>query len=768
MKALPCGLSLLVLLLAVFFVPQRTASAMNHPIRTFTFEDRGPELARLYRLGLGNNPEHIATFCEALQSDDLAVRKAAIAQLVFTHDESALDAVLAAMKDESTWVRRGAIAVLEKLGDPRALPALEEALDYVPEPPRPRGEGDRRPRGRMWDESAPGQPLRSGEYFNRMAAALALHRLGSDAGTQTVLDILAGPHEKPVLQMAAKCVVLMDLKQATPELLRIAGECEAFGEDSPGFFAIRALRIMGDPAYGRQMAELARDKLDCPGGFIRMEALNLLLLNGDETAGTVFCDAIPSSTWREHQRLIVDAMLKFRPDGAARLLTTNYLMAREVDEETGEITSFYSHGVFHRAAKAVAKLGDASVLDDLKAGYQQFKEPRDIFHLRLHLAYAIAALGDQFGVDELQGALGHEDAAVRRLAAGLLGDLGSQEAVKPLAAALAAETDRTTFLAIQTSLQELGAPAEVVRRPQPPVPPVPADAYGKPRYLHVTFDDCTTIESMERFVGLMEELADEDVRWASRMYVAALSRHDFEYATMLLQRCFDRGCEFENHSLHHNPDGQGLRARTADEVRLDCGGCSNWLHGNIMGCDRIYRWKSGGGGFARPGDPRINREDLRQVTREVYWATNVPYNWRGEERAVPDYYAPPYHVGNDSPVASWAVRGDLGYGYEAETAEQAVNAFVESLDYWYFQQPEMVFELSGHDWPNSTIPIRNGFDKHWDVLSGFLREVLLNRRERYPLLYSMTALELIHIRERGLTPEDILTLEVHLQNSPDF
>jgi len=768
MKALPCGLSLLVLLLAVFFAPQRTASAMNHPIRTFTFEDRGPELARLYRLGLENNPEHIATFCEALESDDLAVRKAAIAQLVFTHDESALDAVLAAMKDESTWVRRGAIAVLEKLGDARAVPALQEALDFVPEPPRPRGEGERRPARRMWDEAAPGQPLRSAEYFNRMAAALALHRLGSDAGVPTVLELLKESDEKPVLQMAVKCVILMDLKQATPELLRIAGECEAFGEDSPGTFAIRALRIMGDPAYAEQMLALAKDKFDYAGGFIRMEALNLLLLHGDETVGAMLCDAIESSTWREHQRLIVAAMRKFRPDGTARLLTTNYLMPREVDGETGEITSFYNHGVFHQAARAVAELGDASVLDDLKAGYKQFKEPRDIFHLRLHLAYAIAALGDRFGVDELHGALGHEDAAVRRLAAGLLGDLGSQEAVEPLTAALAAETDRTTFLAMQASLQELGAPAEAVRRPEPPEPPVPEDTYGKPRYLHVTFDDCTTIESMERFVGLMEELADQDVRWAPRMYVAALSRHDFQYATMLLQRCFDRGCEFENHSLHHNPDGQGVWARTADEIRLDCGGCSNWLHGNIMGCDRIYTWKSGGGGFRRPWDPQISRQELREVTREVYWAKNINYSWRGLEKASPDYYAPPYHFTADSPVASWAVRGDLGYGYEAETVEQSVNAFVESLDYWYFHQPETVFELSGHDWPSSTIPIRNGFDKHWDVLSGFLREVLLNRRERYPLLYSMTALELLHIDQRGLTPEEILTLDVHLQNSPEF
>ena len=321
---------------------------------------------------------------------------------------------------------------------------------------------------------------------------------------------------------------------------------------------------------------------------------------------------------------------------------------------------------------------------------------------------------------------------------------------------------------MKSALTKLGADPAVIARAAPPLPALPPDTSGKPRYLHVTFDDCTTIESMERFAGLMEELADSDVRWAPRMYVAPLSRHDFQYATMLLQRFFDRGCEFENHSLHHNPDGQSLRSRTPDEVRLDCGGGINWLHGNIMGCDRIYTWKSGGGGFHRPWDPIISRQDLRQAIGEAFWAKNIDYNWRSVQKAYPDYYAPPYHFLGESSVASREVKGDLSYDYEADTVEEGVNAFVESFDGWYFSQPETVFELSGHDWPSSTIPIRLGQEMHWDVLSGFLREVLLNRRDRYPLLYSMTALELIHMRERGLTPEEILTQEVHLQNSPEF
>lgn len=752
--------SLSVVLFVLFLPACQAAPTKNHPIRTFRFEERGPAIAELYRLGLENNPKHVAEFCEALASDDVRVREAAIAQLVFTHDESALQPVIAAMRDDSTWVRRGAIAVLERIGSPRAIPALKEALTHTPAGLR--GEGD----------PNLSSVLRQEEYFNRLAAALALHRLGSDEGARTVLATLRGAREKPVLQMAIKCVILMDLKQATPDLLKIAGDCHSFGEDSPGFFAMRALRIMGDSAHGKDILALAKEKFETPGNFVKMEALNLMALYGDASVVPLLRERIRQTIgWREHQRAIVAGLRKLRPDDAASLLTKHYLSPVEVDQETGEIVGRLNERVFQLAAMAVADMGDKSVLDGLKAGCKQFSEPADYFVERLHLAYAVARLGDDFGLSELHEALKHEDAAVRRISARLLGMLGSRGSSGPLIEALQVEGERSTFNTMKAGLERLEAPTEVVDWPAlapPPAPPAPIDTYGKPRYLHLTFDDCTTIESMERFVGLMEELADQDVRWVARMYVAALSRHDFQYATMLLQRCFDRGCEFQNHSLHHNPDGQGIRCRTADAIRLDCGGCTNWLHGNIMGCDRIYRWKSGGGGFRRPGDPTMSRPEVRELAREAFWARNIPYGCPGVTRAYPDIYAPPYHFGAESSVRSSEARGDLGYAYEADTAEERINAFVESFDYWYFNEPERVFQISGHDWPNSSIPIRIGLGMNWEVLSGFLREVLLNRRERYPRLYCMTELELTHIFRRGLSPEDILNLTVHLQDSAEF
>jgi hypothetical protein len=548
----------------------------------------------------------------------------------------------------------------------------------------------------------------------------------------------------------------------------VAAAGEFFGEDSPCFFALRALRTMGDPAYSAQIVELAKEKMGALGMFARMEAMNLLGKFGDQSVMPIVRDAINLRVSREERRATVEAICKLRPPDGASLLVDNYLQPRALDPETGQISDRPNVHIFHIVVQGVVDFGDASVLDRLKALYAKYSEPTDHFAYRLDLAYAIAALGDAFGLNKLHEALGHEDAAVRRLAAKALGKLARSASLQPLTAAHAAEGEPSTFRAMRAALAALGAPADVLAQPAPPAPPVPEDTYGKPRYLHCTFDDCTTVESMERFVGLIEELAVQDVRWAPVMYVAALSRHDYDYVTLILQRCFDRGCEFENHTLYHNADGSRINARPPDELRLDCGGCINWLHGHIMGCDRIYRWRSGGSSFDRPGDVPLAREDSSALRNEAFWARNINYNWRAVPKASPDYFAPPYHFLGESNLVSTQVSGDLNWDYGADTVEEGVEAFVDSLDAWYFHQPERVFDISGHDWPKSPIPVRTGHEMHWEVLSGFLREVLLNRRDRYPQLYSMTALEIITINERGLTPEEILTQSVHLQNSPEF
>ena len=760
-RAAPTAVLAVAVLATVLTVATAEAVApANHPNRSLTFEERGEVVSRLYRFGLENKPEHIPVFCAALGSEDAPVREAAIAQLVFTHDGSVVEPVIGVMQDPSTVARRCAIAVLEKVGSQEAVPSLREALAYVPPLVGPRREADAQP------------PLRQEEYFNRLAAALALHRLGHDDGADMVLALLKEPHSHPVLQMAIKAALIMDLKEATPDLIAIARKCESFGEDSPGFHALRALRIMGDPFYDDEILQLAMGKYQTPGGFVKIETLHLMVKLGDERVLPIFRSYLEApEDWIEHDYLIVEGIRKLKPPDAGQLLVNGILTPTSVKAFTGEIQHRTASRVFQLAAMGVAETGDTMVLPDLRRLYGQYRSPVDHFPFRLHLAYAMAELGDDFGLDELHAGLKHEDAAVRRISAKLLGRVQSPRSADALAFALKKETDRTAFEAIKASLRQTASlTPDLATWPTPPEPPTPVDTYGKPRYVHFTFDDCNTIEAMERFVGLMEELAQQGVRWAYTMYVAGNARHDFEYLTVLLQRCFDRGCEIENHTLHHNPDGQHIMARTADAVRVDIGGGANWLHSHIMGLDKMYAWKGGGGGFRRPGDPTLSREDVWRLGQEAYWAKDVAYGsygGRGNETFRVDLYAPPYHP-HSAPLRSPRGTGDLYCQYDADTAEELINAYVASFDYWYFSNPEQVLVIGGHDFPNSPIPIRIGHDKHWEVLSGFIREVLVNRRDRYPQAYSMTALELSHIEQRGLTPADILNREEHLQNSREF
>jgi HEAT repeat protein len=760
-KAAPTAvLAVAILGTVLTFATAEVVVPRNHSNHSFTFEERGEIVSRLYRLGLENKPEHIPVFCAALASEDALVQEAAIKQLVFTHDDSVIEPVTNLMQDPSTVVRRCAIAVLEKVGSQKAVPALREALSYVPPLAGTHSEADAQP------------PLRQEEYFNRLAAALALHRLGYDDGAGMVLALLKERHTHPVLQMAIKAALVMELEEATPDLIAIARKCESFGEDSPGFHALRALRIMGDPSYGEEILQLAMDKYQTPGGFVKIETLHLMVELGDERVLPIFRAHLEApEDWIEHDYLIVEGLRKLRPPDAAPLLVEGILTPSEVDPSTGEIQHRTASRVFQLAAMGVVEAGDATVLPDLKVLYRQYRAPVDHFPFRLYLAYAMAGLGDSFGLDELFAALRHEDAAVRRISAKLLGLLRSPRSLEPLTAALEKETDRAAFKSTIASLRQMASlTPDLAARPTPPEPPVPVDIYGKPRYVHFTFDDCNTIEAMERFVGLMEELAQQGVRWVYTMYVAANARHDFEYLTVLLQRCFDRGCEIENHTLHHNPDGQHIMARTPDEVRLDIGGGANWLHSHIMGLDKMYAWKAGGGGFRRPGDPTLTREDVWRLGQEAYWAKDVAYDsygGRGNETFRMDLYAPPYHP-LSALLRSPRGTGDLYCQYDADTAAELINAYVSSFDCWYFSNPEQVLVISGHDFPNSPIPIRIGHSKHWDVLSGFIREVLVSRRDHYPQAYSVTALELCHVEQRGLTPDDILNREEHLQNSTDF
>ncbi|MFH0911027.1 MAG: HEAT repeat domain-containing protein [Planctomycetota bacterium] len=766
---------------------EEAAGHANHPIRTFTFEERGERMGELYRKGLENKAEHIPFFLEALKDEDMLTRETAVKQLVFTHDDTCVQPLIAALHDESAIVRRVAIACLERIGNKEAIPALTGMLIYMPVG--------------METVDPDSLYLPEQEYTNRLAAALALSRLGSDAGQATVLEIIQTSQIKPVLDMALSHAMMMDMTEVIPDAIRIAQETPFFGEDTPGLWAIRAARVLDDGRHGPELAALAREKHNTPGGFIKVEILCLLSKYGDEQDIPLFKAVIEDPeerSWEQHTYWAVLGLVRLKPEGIASYLVNTVL---DLDDRNPNSVPRYEYMTFKPACLAVGALGDKSVIPDLKRVLELYTTPTDFFVQRLSILRSLAMLGDPEGLAGLQKALTHEDAGVRRFAAKFLGDLDSQASAPMILEAIRKETEPYTFKTMMAIAAKLGpVPADVAALPVP-VPAKVEDTNTQPRYLTYQFDDCACVDAMERFADLVEDLAKQDARWAFFMNYADRSRFDVEYNKVLVQRCFDRGCEIESHSAHHNPDVQGLSAMRPWERWNETNGNVAWLKLNMLGLDKVYTSGGGGGGTWRPGDIRSSgrrgqgqgmgmgmRGQDRAQQNEGYVAlsdTNRDLTTRivtprlgSVDQAAPPFHRSTYVDVNPRPQVERGTRWDFGplmglrpgsdlaWMYDFPSVEEGVEAFTATFDYWYHNMPEFVFYVNGHEWPDGRLPIRPpGHERHWDVTKGFLTEALLNRRDRYPHVYSMSRLEIATIEGQGKTPEEILTRTRNLQSA---
>jgi len=83
-------------------------------------------------LGLWRQTGVIGMLVEALKDEDPSVRSSAATALGHIGDQEALTPLVAALKDPSLWVRRAAIEALGRIGDAHAVSALRAALQQEP------------------------------------------------------------------------------------------------------------------------------------------------------------------------------------------------------------------------------------------------------------------------------------------------------------------------------------------------------------------------------------------------------------------------------------------------------------------------------------------------------------------------------------------------------------------------------------------------------------------------------------------------------------
>jgi HEAT repeat protein len=225
------------------------------------------DVARHAQRGDATRARAIPLLEKALKDDTApGVRAEAAVALADVGAREALPALLVAVEDDDAHVRQMALSALGELADPRAAPRLERALrDSRPEVryqaviafarvARDDGPAVATALARALDDDdaairyiamrvaeehqIDGQPLRDARLVARaeelvdspdeaiaVVAALYLARLGRQAGTRIVLDVVAEKRRTPELEDEQACIELageLRLTQAIPALERRA------------------------------------------------------------------------------------------------------------------------------------------------------------------------------------------------------------------------------------------------------------------------------------------------------------------------------------------------------------------------------------------------------------------------------------------------------------------------------------------------------------------------------------------------------------------
>ena len=152
-----------------------------------TVMDRGGDtdsrVSAIANLEQMKDPAAVPALIDALKDKDLGVRRNAAWALGRMKDPQAVPALIKALKDESSYVRRAAAVALGEIKDPRAVPALIEAL---------KGENDFVRENAAWALQAIGQPavpalidaLKDESWLVRWKAAWALVGVVSKAALE--------------------------------------------------------------------------------------------------------------------------------------------------------------------------------------------------------------------------------------------------------------------------------------------------------------------------------------------------------------------------------------------------------------------------------------------------------------------------------------------------------------------------------------------------------------------------------------------------------
>jgi peptidoglycan/xylan/chitin deacetylase (PgdA/CDA1 family) len=289
----------------------------------------------------------------------------------------------------------------------------------------------------------------------------------------------------------------------------------------------------------------------------------------------------------------------------------------------------------------------------------------------------------------------------------------------------------------------------------------PPHGHTPPQFIILGVDDCSSIPGLEAMLEIMERVAAKGAKAVFTMYTAPVPPRspDLQKQVLLFQRMFDMGCEFCNHTLHHNPGGVNWYNLPDKEQTREIAGCRDWMRENIDGLWHVYSQKTGGGGAGGIRDPKFTRELMKSQHFE-YNANNVTAMY-DTDIPHPDVQFWPYKLGDEWSIDMGLIDGDAppvhrpitkGFftdysgKFDYETADGAAM-LKANFEYRYKDpnRPPLIINAL-HDWgmAGSSYAHRN----QKAIVEGFLMDVLVTNRKKYPNTHVITFHQLIEYMRR--------------------
>ena len=406
-----------------------------------------------------------------------------------------------------------------------------------------------------------------------------------------------------------------------------------------------------------------------------------------------------------------------------------YILAMKYGDASGEailLEGFaQSDYEMQDSARALAKLKS----NKGQAGLEKMLGSR-FMNTKMDAVVAMGLIGDSQAVEALEGLLKDEDVVVRRLASVSLKQIDGK--------------DREVDLEALSASYAAGDGKEIA---------VPG---GKlpPQFIVLGVDDCASTEGLESMLDICKTLDDMGSKAVFTMWVAPLSgdykARDVLKQTLLYQKLFDYGCEFANHTLHHNPGGKNWSSSEPAVQIEEVEGCTKWLQDNVDGFERPFTIKHGGGGVGEMYDREFTNSLIAkqgfmysgsrgQHANEQRW----PYEQKTHrvdyviETGMLDGNAPPVHAKVTNSITS-DYPGRFDYGME-----DGVAMWKSNFEYKYGLKHRPILAVNAfHDWGlkrwDSLTAGRLSHRNEAALLKAFLIDVLVTNRQKYPDVYCVT------------------------------